>query len=626
MPRKKKQEIPLSPNSDNSSSSNLIESDSQPARKKKESMDRTLKNIYAASHKGQTFKSIETSVKKTRSWVWITLISLAVLAGFAWLGFFLFNPSNNFSDNEVTFTIDSPKQVVAGSPVVYTLTYSNNLSIPLAAANLFIKYPDGFEYTKADPEPIDKEHREWSMGALGAKTKRSIIIEGILWGNKDEVATLRGFFNYRPSNFNADFQKVATADMKFGQSPLEITLTGSDSAHIGDSLTYAISIKNPSDKPFENGLVAITYPQGFVPQSSTPSPSKDQNIWILNTLAPNDTQTITLKGNFIGTANVEDKTFMLTQMIAHNDKKYTEQTLALSTKLEAATYALDLKVGEAKDQKSIAQGDKLLFTISYKNTSNTALENVSIRMTVDGLSNGGKSLFNWAVIDDKLDGVIRGEQVSSTLRRGTITWTKKELPTLVTLKPGDEGLISFTLPVKDKTSFNINRIKDTQSAAFVELVGGDTQNTILMKSNAVILNLMTNLSLAAQAQFKEKKQTVDGGTESYYAITWTVENSVHEVSDVKITALLPDGVRWIDKTQVTAGAITFDADAKQAQWKINRIPVSFPKTIISFDVAVQTSKENFNTQNILDKTRLEAYDKSAGSSIMIEKDALSAAQ
>ncbi|MBI5229892.1 MAG: DUF11 domain-containing protein [Candidatus Magasanikbacteria bacterium] len=622
MPRKKKDMLP--PQNIAASSSNPVEPNLQPARKRKESMDRTLKNIYDAGEKAHASKLIETHKKRKHSWTWITLISFAVLAGLSWIGFFLFNPSNNFSDNEVTFSIDAPKHAVAGTHVVFTLTYSNNLSIPLATANLFVKYPDDFEYTKAEPDPIDKDRREWSMGMLGAKTKRSITIEGVLWGNKDESTTLRGFFNYRPLNFNADFQKVAAADIQFAQSPLELTLTGSESAHIGDTLTYTITIKNPSNTPFENGLVAIAYPQGFVLQSATPAPNKDQNTWVLNTVAPNSTQTITFKGNFSGTANKEDKTFTLTQLVARNDKKYTGQTIALSTKLEAATYVLEFAVGSAKDQQSIAQGEKLPFTITYKNTSNTALENVSVRATIDGVSDGGKSLFNWAVIDDKLDGAIRGEQVSSTMRRGTITWTKKELPALSALKPGDGGTISFTIPVKDKTSFDMSKIKNTQSAAYVELVGGDTQNTILMKSNTVLLNLMTNLTLAAEAQLKEKKPTAEDGDESYYTVTWTIENSVHEVSDVHIAALLTEGTRWVDKTHVTAGALAFDADAKQVQWKINRIPASFPKTIVSFDVAVKTPKENSGTLKLLDKTRLEAYDKSAGASVMIEKDALTA--
>lgn len=624
MPRKKKQDAPLSSNTSDTPVPTHMEAypNIHHARKKKEKMDSALHNIYASPDKTHSLKSSEHNKKSSYPWMWIVFISFTLLAGLAWLGFFLFNPSSKFSDNEVTFKIDAPKQVVAGVPATFTLTYTNNLKTPLASANLFIKYPDGFEFIKAEPESTDNEHREWSLGALGAKTSRTITLEGALWGNKDEVATLRGFFNYRPANFNADFQKVATVDVIFGQSPLEITLSGDGSAHIGDTLTYTISIKNPDNKPFENGIVAIAFPQGFVLQNTTPPTSKDQNTWILKTLAPGETETIVFKGNFVSTASVESKTFALSQLVARGNKKYTEQTLALATKLEAATNVLELKVGSAADQQSIAQGDIMPFTITYKNASNAPLENVSVRATIEGPADGGKSLFNWAKIDDKLDGAIQGEQVSSTVRRGIITWTKKEIPALASLKSGDGGIISFALPIKDKTSFDIHKINDTPSAAYVELVNGDTQNTVLMKSNIVTLNLMTNLTLSAKAELKEKKQTADGGVEAFYTITWTVENSAREVSDVRIAALLPDGVSWIDKTQVTAGAIAFDTATKQAQWKINRIPASFPKTTISFDIALSSPKGSPDTLTLLNKTRLEAYDKTASANITIEKGAL----
>lgn len=554
--------------------------------------------------------------------MWFLLISFAVLAGLAWLGFFLFNPSSKFSDNEVSLTIEPPKEVSAGENSVYTLTYSNNLSSPLVTTNLFIKYPDGFEFIKADPEPLDKEHREWNLGTLPAKTSRTITIEGKLWGNVRDVATLRAFFNYRPANFNADFQKVATADVSFGQSPLEISLSGNDSAHIGDMLTYTVSIKNPSEKPFENGLISVAYPQGFVMQSAAPATSKDQNTWEIGILEPQETRTITFKGNFTNNAGIEDKPFTLTQLISHDGTAYTGQTLTLSTKLQAAQYLLEFRVGTALDQQSIAQGDKPVFAISYKNTSTVSLENISLRAVIEGPSDGGKSLFNWAAIDDKLDGSIRGEQVSSTVRRGIITWTKREIPALARLNPGDDGIISFTLPIKDKESFDVNKVNDMTGVVYAELVSGDTQNTVIMKSNTVKLNLMTNLTLAIQSELKEKKQMAGGGTEGIYTVTWTVQNSVHEASDVRIAAQLPNGARWLDTTHVTAGAITFDTDGKQAQWKINRIPASAPKIKVSFDIALEMPKDSPSPFNLLNTTRLEARDKTSDASIVIEKSPL----
>jgi hypothetical protein len=129
-----------------------------------------------------------------------------------------------------------------------------------------------------------------------------------------------------------------------------------------------------------------------------------------------------------------------------------------------------------------------------------------------------------------------------------------------------------------------------------------------------------------QATFRETKnlparvgQTYD--TKSTYTVAWTVTNTMHEVTDLILTATLPENVDWENITSVSSGEISFDDTTKQVIWKLNRLPTTATKATISFDVGVKAKDDDKGKEALItEKTRVEAKDKITGENILFWRD------
>ncbi|MCX6779105.1 MAG: hypothetical protein NTU97_02650, partial [Candidatus Magasanikbacteria bacterium] len=183
------------------------------------------------------------------------------------------------------------------------------------------------------------------------------------------------------------------------------------------------------------------------------------------------------------------------------------------------------------------------------------------------------------------------------------------------------------LPLKTKESFNLAKLTEFKTTVFSEaLLGGET-TTSNLQSNNLTLILNSDLSLTSQATFKENKNLPlqvgknEFDSKSTYNITWNLTNNLHELTDLQLTATLPENVDWEKTATATAGDITYDETTKQITWKLNRLPTSFPKVIINFDLGLKFSDQDSGKEMVmLEKTRVEAKDKITEENILFWKD------
>ncbi|KKS12943.1 MAG: hypothetical protein UU69_C0018G0006 [Candidatus Magasanikbacteria bacterium GW2011_GWA2_41_55] len=102
-------------------------------------------------------------------------------------------------------------------------------------------------------------------------------------------------------------------------------------------------------------------------------------------------------------------------------------------------------------------------------------------------------------------------------------------------------------------------------------------------------------------------------------------NTLHEVTDLKLSTILPENVDWKNVPSLSAGDIAYDTNTKQVVWQLNRLPLSAPIATISFDVGVKfSSDDKGKNETIIEKTSVEAKDKVTGEGVLLWKDAMSA--
>ncbi len=130
--------------------------------------------------------------------------------------------------------------------------------------------------------------------------------------------------------------------------------------------------------------------------------------------------------------------------------------------------------------------DTLGYSIFYKNMSEQNLEGLVIKINFDSTSRNNKMLLDWTTLVDQNGGKIVGVQLSPELRRGTITWTSREISRLAKLLPGEEGKIDFTINLKPFSEVAAWEITDFRiiSLASASFSGAETQGGELSVAEA----------------------------------------------------------------------------------------------------------------------------------------------
>ncbi len=603
-----------------------------PRKNKTQFRNKVLKGLNAIYAETDQTSPTAFTPPESRSKVKVLLgflIFFAFLAAISWAGFFLFGNGQKFSEEKIEIKINGPEQAQSGQNIAYRVYFNNRQKTPLANVSLELRFPDNFKFVSADPVPTDKENRRWDLGALTENKGVLIEINGQFFGAADSDITLRAFLSYRPANFNADFQKIASFSSHLTPLPLEFSLTGPDELVAGEEALYQINLLNNGSAPLNNLELSLMTPTSLKISSLTPLPTKDQNFWKLSELPAGASSTFKIKASFTATAVSGSQTLAATLSQREAANSFLQGRAEKTTTVSQSNLTLAMLANGSAEKQVVNFEDKIPFVLSFENTGQTKLKNVTLRAVIDAPFDGEKSILNWPALEDKKDGLVKGEQRSSAIRRGAISWNKAQIPALAEIKPNDKGQVEFILPIRAKNEMNLAKLSEYKITAYLEaLIGGaKAEEPAQIQSQTVTLVLNTDLSLSIQATMKEKKnlpiqigQKYD--TETAYSLAWTLANSWHEITDVKLTATLPENVEWKNITAVSAGEISFDPTTKQVVWQINRVPPSYPKTTISFEVGIKSAADDQGKEGMLmDKTRLEAADKITDENILLWKEA-----
>ncbi|MDO8622136.1 MAG: hypothetical protein Q7R80_02805 [bacterium] len=383
------------------------------------------------------------------------LVMLAVLAIAAWASFLIFKPYTTTSGGSVAVAIDAPPTAAVGAEVTYRITIENGDRVPLARTSVEMKLPTDFTVTEATPAPDDARGFRWTIGTIPANGERIIDLHGRLYGAPEQDARVEAVAVYRPGNFNADFQTVATAITRLDASPITIALTGPERTVPGEAVTYTIAYEHLGTLTTPEATITLDVPRAFILTTTTPDRARsDALLWRIGALAPNAKGTITVTGSFNAGAQ-EPLTIRATVAI----EPAPERRVSLQSK-DIATTVLGgdvVLIATANDQTSgftTPPGTALRFRIAIRNDGKEELRDLIAYAVFEATSVTERSILNFSAITDGLNGTAIGEQLAAGLRRGTITWTAKEYPELAALPPGQLRTIDFTIPIHTPASLS----------------------------------------------------------------------------------------------------------------------------------------------------------------------------
>lgn len=158
----------------------------------------------------------------------------------------------------VILELVAPQQVVDGDSVEYVIDYKNVDTRTLKDIQIRMEYPDGFEFTKAQPDPSEQKNI-WYLGNIEPNQGAKIRVQGKIHGNIGQGKNVKVMLGHLGNNLQFAIYNQRELNSKLVTPLLTITqslegLTG-DIVSAGDNLKYLIKFQNSGDIGLRDAIV-----------------------------------------------------------------------------------------------------------------------------------------------------------------------------------------------------------------------------------------------------------------------------------------------------------------------------------------------------------------------------------
>lgn len=494
----------------------------------------------------------------------VPVLAVAFIALMVSGGYYLFTREKPFDAQSVRGDIFGPARVSSGDEVSYTITYRNNTNIVLRGGGVVFTWPEGTVIEDTSDTTI-KEVKE-DIGMIVPGQEKSATFKGRIYGIKDEQKDVMAVFRYTPESSAKEIEDKKTMTLTIAATPIALIIQAPGQAVSEKEVEIIVEYQNQSDAPFSDMELRAVYPGGFTFASSDPAPSFENNIWKLGVIEGRATEKIKIKGSFSGAQGEMRSVYMELGAVGDNDAFMQYAHADSTVTIASSALFVFLTANDSRDYV-VNPGGSVQFKVHYKNTTNVQIPNVTILATVDDAYVDIKKLsIQWGYFDG---------------RTNSIVWNPISVPELAVLDPKEEGIVSFSVPVKpgflpqnfaDKNLTVVARTRITAVAAPESLSGLplDSEDTVSVKIN-------TQFSFNEKAYFQDGLLQNTGtlpptvGQRTTYGISWQLSSTINDVNDIEVIAKVPPNIEWTGDVYPQDAKITYDPNTGIILWKPSKV-------------------------------------------------------
>lgn len=548
----------------------------------------------------------------------IRLASLFFFTAFAFFvvalaaaAYLFYSGSNSVSVNNVSIVSQGPTTIAGGDAVPLSLTITNKNSVAISNAVLEISFPPGSK--NADNLSEDFPRYTEDLGSIEPGQVVTRSIKAVVFGGEGQEASIPISLSYGAAGSSATFVKRAEYVLAISSTPLSISVDAGVESVSGKPFTTTLTVRSNATVPLQNVVVSAAYPFGFAFTSATPAGSQN-NTFLLGTLAPGSSRTITINGVLSGQQN-DQRVFRFTVGTAKSDTEsaiavaYMSQdaTVAITAPFIQTTFAIN---GETSGTSVLNAGARQSVTLSYTNTLTTAVTNAVVRVVITG-----------SAVDYSSIQTNRGFYDSATR---SILFSRDSDPALAVLAPGASGIGTFTfatLPAAQSRDANITFTLSVSGTRVGQANVPEQISASLTRSAKVAGNVVLGASsLHSSGPFANTGPIPPVANQpTTYTIVWSATATGSPIADGTVSTKLPGYVTFANKT---SGQISYDAASRTVSWSVGDI-ASGASAQASFQVSLTPSTSQKGTAPALTgATTFSGYDRGAGVPITTGADAV----
>lgn len=561
---------------------------------------------------GEDITTMKKRGKGHRVFMGFLLITLILLSA-SIAGYFFFSGSAQFK-NDIELLLTVPAEVASGEEMTIVVDIVNNESTPLRDAELRLDVPVGFYYDTGLPTPISEEDFRWDFGSIAEGKIKRLEVHGRLVGDIDSVGQFAARLQYKPGNFNYDFEAVATAESAITSSTIALALQGPENAVKDQEVAYTITMINESQDALADLRIRVLYPKDFIAKSFSQDPDEAGPVssWVVPSLAVAEERVLTITGLLGGSQGTTNEMRVEAGVVARDQEFQLQAQANALTLMVEPQFLLTTTLADAQREYTAAWGEQLQGEVRYSNNGQSALENVVIKLLLD------RTVFDLATFSSDKTVATDGDG---------IRWSFSDNTDLVKLAPGSSGSFLFSIAMREQSAIMQEQHTDYTASVRAHVAEGRIENVdagdaIAAESNTVTVSASTSLIAGAEARYYDNggNQVGSGplppevGRETHFRVYWSLQNVSSDVTDTTMSTVLPQSILWDNSSSTSAGdAIVFEPETRTVAWTINRVPAhsggEYPALTAWFDVSVEPKADEVGKYLILtEQTTVEGID------------------
>lgn len=477
--------------------------------------------------------------KKKKKLLILLVVVLVVCVG-VYVSFKMGHKS--FSDEYVSVQVTAPQTVTSGEEINVLFEYYNNNPVSLYDVNMEIFFPNNFVFSSSDQElKGENGYYTFSIPEIKPKTSVRLRVFGRLIGYLQTEGVFSSNLFYKSENFNAKFKSQGSGTVIINFIPVSLNINSLDEIKNNSQLELSLVYKNNSLRKFPKAKLHIAIPDGFRDYHSdsvytVDTEKSDTIIFAADNIEIGEQRMIKLNGVANSANDVlsfNAKLFFLEE----NEEFFPYINITKNITLQAP----EISITQWVNNSGVYVADKnemLDYEITFKNQSN----NVFNLGSVSSILEGPFDLNTITFLGDHR-GVVKNNE---------IIWG--ELDVLKNFKPGDEGVVSFRVKVKD--IFDIHGSNDKNFVLSVKTNINDKDNLSVPIASSVVENpIKAWVHINTKGYFNDDGRIKNTGSipprvgqDTEYTIHWNVKNLFNDVKNLQISTVVPPQVELTGKT------------------------------------------------------------------------------
>jgi hypothetical protein len=543
----------------------------------------------------------EKANRKLGFFGWLMIFAAIFFIGsVSYAAFVFWGGSQTISASEVDINISGPVSVGAGEILSLDLIIENRNPVPLKAVDLIVEYPEG---TRSAENLIDNLSRTRDrIDDIESGTLLRTNLDSALFGDEGDNKEISITVEYQVPGSNAIFEKKKVFSVILNAAPARISVSGLKEISSGQEVELVATVTSNSTTEIKDLMVTASYPFGFDFIESEMEPTFSNNIWVIESLLPNERKEITIKGVITG-QNEEERVFRFNTGLVSEDNEreigVIFNNFLHDVVVKRPFVGLEIFLAGSSDSVvAVNSGTEINSELVFTNNTNDLIRDLTIRLQIEGIA-----------FDESRVEANNGFYRSSD---NTILFNSETYPNLEQISARSEISSTFKFRVKNLINSGLDITNpELKITAFLE---GEriSENNVEEEINESIVKNVKLISDVFLGTFTLRDLGPFENTgpippkaeeETTYTLTWSVSNNSNNLENGRITAFLPNYVNWKNKVSPSNEVYTYDENSKMITWNLGDIQTGLGRTKdpreLSFQVGLFPSLSQVGTSPIL---------------------------